>query len=146
MPQMCTWLDFLKCACSYIFTKETVKIKPIWILRNIKQQQSTKTALLKVTNYLLMASDSRHLSVLLDLNASLDTINHLKLINGNRLKDWVGISGVDLLLPVKWKFWLIHLSLKLHWSLVACTKDQFFYNDWGHVLSAKAKENGQIRN
>ncbi len=57
---------------------------------------SSDTALLRVTNDLLMAAYSRHCSVLvlLDISAAFDAIDHAMLIN--RLKDRVGNSGTAL--------------------------------------------------
>lgn len=57
---------------------------------------STETALLRVTNDLLLAADRGEGSVLilLDLSAAFDTVNHTILIE--RLKAWVGIRGTAL--------------------------------------------------
>ncbi len=57
---------------------------------------STKTALIRVTNNLLLPSDRSCISllVLLDLSAAFDTINHNILLN--RLENFVGISGSAL--------------------------------------------------
>ena len=61
-----------------------------------RKYHSTETALLKVTNDLLMASDSGlcPVLVLLDLSAAFDTIDHGILLN--RLRHWVGVSGTAL--------------------------------------------------
>ncbi len=57
---------------------------------------STETALIRVTNYLLLSSDRGCISllVLLDLSSVFDTIDHNFLLN--RLENFVGISGSDL--------------------------------------------------
>ncbi len=57
---------------------------------------STETALIRVTNDLLLSSDRGciSLSVLLDLSAAFDAIDHNILLN--RLENFVGISGSAL--------------------------------------------------
>ncbi len=57
---------------------------------------STETALIRVTNDLLLSSDPGCISllVILDLSAALDTIDHNILLN--RLENFVGISGSAL--------------------------------------------------
>ncbi|XP_028272710.1 uncharacterized protein LOC114443003, partial [Parambassis ranga] len=61
-----------------------------------KTQHSTETALLKVFNDVLLATDSGHcvILVLLDLTAAFDTVDHDILLS--RLKDCVGIQGSAL--------------------------------------------------
>ncbi len=61
-----------------------------------RKYHSTETALLKVTNDLLMAADSGLCSVLvlLDLSAAFDTIDHRILLN--RLRHRVGVAGTAL--------------------------------------------------
>ncbi|XP_075963092.1 uncharacterized protein LOC142966290 [Anarhichas minor] len=59
-------------------------------------QRSTETALLKVTNDLLLSSDAGHLNILilLDLTAAFDTINHNILLS--RLESSLNITGTAL--------------------------------------------------
>ncbi len=61
-----------------------------------RPSHSTETALIRVTNDLLLSSDRGCISllVLLDLNAAFDTIDHNVLLN--RLENFVGISGSAL--------------------------------------------------
>jgi len=56
----------------------------------------TKTDMLRVTNYLLMAGDSGSASllILLDLTAAFDTVDHT--ILWDRLHNTVGLSGIVL--------------------------------------------------
>ncbi len=58
-----------------------------------RPSHSTETALIRVTNNLLLSSDRGCISliVLLDLSAAFDTIGHNILLN--RLENFVGISG-----------------------------------------------------
>ncbi len=60
------------------------------------KHHSTETALLKVTNDLLMNADAGLCSVfvLLNLSSAFDTVNHAILLH--RLQHWVGISGTVL--------------------------------------------------
>ncbi len=61
-----------------------------------RPSRSTETALIRVTNDLLLSSDRGCISllVLLDLSAAFDTIDHNILLN--RLENFVGISGSAL--------------------------------------------------
>ncbi len=61
-----------------------------------RPSHKTETALVRVTNYLLLSSDQGFISllVLLDLSAAFDTIDHNILLN--RLENSVGISGSAL--------------------------------------------------
>ncbi len=61
-----------------------------------RARQSTETALVKITNDLLLASDKGCISllVLLDLSAAFDTIDHAILID--RLQNYTGIQGQAL--------------------------------------------------
>ncbi len=61
-----------------------------------RPRNSTETALVKITNYLLLASDKGCISllVLLDLSAAFDTIDHDILID--RLQNYTGIQGQAL--------------------------------------------------
>ncbi len=61
-----------------------------------RPRHSTETALVKITNYLLLASDKGCISllVLLDLSAAFDTIDHDILID--RLQKYTGIQGQAL--------------------------------------------------
>ncbi len=61
-----------------------------------RQSHSTETALLRVSNDILLSSDAGRCSilVLLDLSAAFDTVNHCILTDG--LRDWVGMSGTAL--------------------------------------------------
>lgn len=51
---------------------------------------STETALVKIINDLIHATDLNQVSILLDLSSAFDTIDHTILIN--RLERWVGLS------------------------------------------------------
>ncbi len=59
-----------------------------------RPSHSTETALIRVTNDLLLSSDHCCISllVLLDICAELDTIDHNILLN-RKLENFVGISG-----------------------------------------------------
>ena len=61
-----------------------------------RARHSTETALLKVTNDLLLSSDSGHLNILLllDLTAAFDTISHTILLS--RLESSLNITGTAL--------------------------------------------------
>ncbi len=61
-----------------------------------RPRHSTETALVKITNYLLLVSDKGCISllVLLDLSAAFDTIDHDILID--RLQNYTGIQGQAL--------------------------------------------------
>ncbi len=61
-----------------------------------RPRHSTKTALVKITNYFLLASDQgcTSLLVLLDLSAAFNTIDHDILID--RLQNYTGIQGKAL--------------------------------------------------
>ena len=61
-----------------------------------RQFHSTETALLKVTNDILLKMNSREVTVLviLDLSAAFDTVNHNILID--RLDKDIGIQGIAL--------------------------------------------------
>ncbi len=62
-----------------------------------RPHHSTETALVKITNDLLLASDQGYilLLVLLDLSAAFDTIDHDILID--RLQNYTGIHGKALI-------------------------------------------------
>ncbi len=61
-----------------------------------KTLHSTESALLRVFNYIFLATDSGDcvILVLLDLTAAFDTVDHELLTS--RLKQWVGIGGAAL--------------------------------------------------
>ncbi len=61
-----------------------------------RPRHSTETALVKITNYLLLASDQGCISllVLLDLSAAFDTIDHD--IHIDQLQNYTGIQGQAL--------------------------------------------------
>ncbi len=61
-----------------------------------RPHHSTETSLVKITNYLLLASDQSRVSllVLLDLSAAFDTIDHDILLD--RLQNYMGIQGQTL--------------------------------------------------
>uniref|UniRef100_A0A8C1SXW2 Reverse transcriptase domain-containing protein n=1 Tax=Cyprinus carpio TaxID=7962 RepID=A0A8C1SXW2_CYPCA len=61
-----------------------------------QSQHSTETALLKVTNDILLSADAGHLPILilLDITAAFDTINHTILLS--RLESFLSITGTAL--------------------------------------------------
>lgn len=61
-----------------------------------RPQHSTETALLRVFNHILLATDSGNCVILvsLDLTAAFHTINHATLLA--HLEHWVGIKGVAM--------------------------------------------------
>ncbi|TKS65251.1 RNA-directed DNA polymerase from mobile element jockey [Collichthys lucidus] len=72
-----------------------------------RPQYSTETALLKVTNDILLSADSGHLTILilLDLTAAFDTINHTILLSC--LESSLGITGTATIHPAA----SVHLML-----------------------------------
>uniref|UniRef100_A0A9J7YXX5 Reverse transcriptase domain-containing protein n=1 Tax=Cyprinus carpio carpio TaxID=630221 RepID=A0A9J7YXX5_CYPCA len=70
--------------------------KKIISMKNFRPHHSTETALVKILNYLLLASDQGCISllVLLDLSAAFDTTDHDILID--RLQNYTGIQGQAL--------------------------------------------------
>ena len=61
-----------------------------------RKHHSTESALLRVSNDIMMASDAGDcvVLVLLDLSAAFDTVDHAIMLD--RLREWVGISGSAL--------------------------------------------------
>ena len=61
-----------------------------------RKHHSTESALLRVSNDIMMSSDCGECSVLvlLDLSAAFDTVSHSILLE--RLREWVGLSGTAL--------------------------------------------------
>lgn len=74
-----------------------------------RSAHSTKTVLLRVTNYLMMSSDSRSpsLIILLDLTAAFDSVDHTILLK--RLHNNVGLTDHAL------KWFESYLSDRSHW-------------------------------
>ena len=85
-----------------------------------KPGHSTETALLRVTNDILLALDEKCdvCLVLLDISAAFDTVNHSILLN--RLRDRFGLSGSEL------KWFHSYLSNRRQCVVVNTTKSSIY--------------------
>ena len=90
-----------------------------------KPGHSTETALVKVTNDILLALDAKHdvFLVLLDLSAAFDTVNHEILLS--RLSDLLGVSGNAL------NWFRSYLSNRSQCVVIDSTKSCFRLIDTG---------------
>jgi len=74
-------------------------------MKNFRPHHSTETALLKITNDLLLASDQGCISIL-NLRAVFDTIDHKILLD--RLQNYTGVQGQAL------SWFRLYLSNRYH--------------------------------